>query len=211
MIRKVLPFRAARTFLAAVCHPSSTMKTALLTFLLVATLTISLRAAPPKGWTDNYAKAVETAKAENKDLLLDFTGSDWCGFCKLLDKEVFSTPQFTSWAKKYVVLVEVDFPHSTPLSPAVKAQNAQLASKYPVHGYPTVVVITPDGQEVAKQVGYGPGTGVAAYISGLEGQMKKAGPMPVATAASGTGGGNNGGPQEPSIFKSPPPGFPPAK
>jgi thioredoxin-related protein len=185
------------------------MKAIIPVALIACALPLSVRAAAPKGWTDNYEKAVETAKAENKDLLLDFTGSDWCGFCKMLDKEVFSTPQFASWAKKYVVLVQVDFPHSTPLSPAVKTQNSELASKYPVHGYPTIVVITPDGKEVAKQTGYGPGTGAATYIGNLEGQMKKAGPMPVATGDSASGGSSSN-PKEPSIFKSPPPGFPPA-
>src|SRR5580704_14464058 len=94
------------------------MKSLLSVVLLVCALPVWVRAEAPKGWTDNYAQAVETAKAEKKYLLLDFTGSDWCGFCKLLDKEVFSTPQFRDWAKKYVVLVQVDFPHSTPLSAA---------------------------------------------------------------------------------------------
>jgi len=181
------------------------MKSLLSAALIACALPLCVRAEVPKGWTNNYAKAVETAKAQNKYLLLDFTGSDWCGFCKMLDKEVFATPQFGNWAKKYVVLVQVDFPHQTPLSPAVKTQNSELASKYPVNGYPSIVIIKPDGQELAKQVGYHPGSGAQAYISGLEEQLKKAGPLPVATAGSGTSGGNNGSPQEPSIFKTPPP------
>ena len=127
--------------------------------------------------------------AEKKDLLLDFTGSDWCGYCKLLDKEVFSTPQFVSWAKKNVVLVQVDFPHQTPLTDEVKKQNSGLAAKYPVNGYPTIVVIKPTGKEIAKETGYNPGTGAAAFIRGLETQMKKAGPLPGAsTGESKTGG-----------------------
>ncbi len=82
-------------------------------------------AANPPGWTEDYAKAVEKAKTEKKNLLLDFTGSDWCGYCKALDKEVFATPQFKNWAKDNVVLVKVDFPHSTlrKALPKVKKQN----------------------------------------------------------------------------------------
>jgi hypothetical protein len=102
--------------------------------------------------------------------------------------------------------VQVDFPHQTPLPANVKTQNSGLAAKYPVHGYPTIVIIDPEGKELAKQVGYHPGSGAPAYISGLEEQLKKAGPLPVATPGSGTSSGNNGSPQEPSIFKTPPAG-----
>jgi protein disulfide-isomerase len=175
-------------------------------------LTVSAQAAPPSGWSDNYAQSVEKAKADGKYLLLDFTGSDWCGFCKLLDKEVFSTPQFRDWAKKYVVLVQVDFPHSTPLSPAVKAQNTGLAGKYPVHGYPTIVVIETNGKVRAQKVGYNPGSGAAAYLQALEADMKKSGPMPKATGDSGdssasTGSADPNAPKEPSIFKTARPSF----
>lgn len=164
-------------------------------------LPLTARAASPHGWTDNYSKAVEEAKAEKKYLLLDFTGSDWCGFCKLLEKEVFSTPQFSSWAKKYLVLVTVDFPHQTPLSAEVKSQNADLAKKYPAHGYPTIVVTDADGKVLATKVGYSPGTGAAKYIADLEAEIKKSGPMPTPSTTSG------GNPQEPSIFKTARPSF----
>jgi protein disulfide-isomerase len=185
------------------------MKTLLSAVFIVGLLALASQAAPPPGWTDNYAQAVEKAKADNKYLLLDFTGSDWCGFCKLLDKEVFSTPQFRDWAKKYVELVEVDFPHSTPLSAAVKAQNKDLAEKYPVHGYPTIVIIDPDGKVHAQKVGYHPGSGAPAYLQALEDEMKKSGPMPTATGnSSSTPAGDPNAPKEPSIFKTARPSFP---
>ncbi len=174
------------------------MKSFLTAALFICTFTLCVSAAPPAGWTDDYAKAVEKAKAENKYLLLDFTGSDWCGFCKLLDKEVFSTPQFHSWAKKYVVLVQLDFPHNTPLSAAVKAQNSGLMSKYPSKGFPTVLIVDPAGKELVRQGGYHPGTGAASYIQKLETELKKSGPLPTAS-------GSPGSPQQPSIFKTPPP------
>jgi thioredoxin-related protein len=145
------------------------MKTRLLLPLLVAFILplFSLHAAPPTGWTDDFDKAVEKAKAEKKNLLLDFTGSDWCGFCIKLDKEVFDTPKFKEWAKKNVVLVQVDFPHKKLPEKTVK-QNAALKSKYPAGGYPTIVVITPEGNELVKKVGYSPGSGPDAYIAALK-------------------------------------------
>jgi thioredoxin-related protein len=173
------------------------MKSSLLPFLSLF-VTFAAQAAPPPGWTSDYEKAVEKAKAEHKDLLLDFTGSDWCGFCMALDKEVFKTPQFHNWAKKYVVLVEVDFPHNTPLSDKVKSQNDGLQQKYQTRGFPTILVTDPDGKELARKVGYHPGSGPATYISALETDMKKAGPLPAAT------GEPSGSSAEPSIFKSPP-------
>jgi len=140
-------------------------------FAIALAFAISARAAVPPGWTNDYAKAVETAKAENKNLLLDFTGSDWCGFCKLLDKEVFSTPAFKDWAKNFV-LVQVDFPRA-PLSPRLKAQNNDLKAKYPVGGYPTIVIMDPSGTVLAKKVGYQPGSGPAAYVGELDAALKK--------------------------------------
>jgi thioredoxin-related protein len=180
--------------------------------LLACLLPLSLRAAPPSGWTNNYNDAVEKAKADNKLLLLDFTGSDWCGFCKLLDKEVFTTPQFRDWAKKHVVLVEVDFPHSTPLSPQIKAQNAGLAAKYPVQGYPTILITDSTGKVRAKKVGYNPGTGAVAYLQALESDIKKTGPLPTASGDSSESAGSGGSadpnaPKEPSIFKTARPSF----
>ena len=126
------------------------------------------RAAVPAGWTDDYAKAVEKAKAEKKNLLLDFTGSDWCGYCIALDKEVFSTPKFKSWAKDNAILVKVDFPKSVKQSEKVKTQNKDLKTKFPFNGYPTVVVIDPEGKVLARKSGYHPGSGPATYLSELK-------------------------------------------
>jgi len=174
------------------------MKSALSIVLAALALSSFARAEVPAGWTDNYAQAVETAKAEKKYVLLDFTGSDWCGFCKLLDKEVFSTPHFQSWAKKNVVLVQVDFPHQTQLSAEVKTQNDGLMAKYPTRGFPTILVLDTAGKELARESGYHPGSGAIAYVRSLETALKKHGPLP------GGSSGNVGAVQEPSIFKTTP-------
>lgn len=89
-------------------------------------------------WHTDVMKATEIAQKENKTLLLFFTGSDWCGWCKKLQKEVFLKEEFKTWANKNVVLVELDFPRSFQLEPTVAAQNQQLQQMFQVSGYPTV-------------------------------------------------------------------------
>ena len=149
------------------------MKYFLLITLVLLAVAIPSHAVPPPGWTEDYAKAVEKARAENKNLLLDFTGSDWCGYCMALNKEVFSTPTFKDWAKDNVVLVEVDFPHVKFQTSKIKAQNADLKNKYPFNGYPTVVIMDVDGKELTRQTGYHPGSGPDAYVAALQSALKK--------------------------------------
>jgi thioredoxin-related protein len=69
---------------------------------------------------------------------LFFTGSDWCGWCIRLQKEVFKTPEFVKWASNNVILVELDFPRKNEQTDAIKMQNAQLQQQLQVRGYPTV-------------------------------------------------------------------------
>ena len=144
------------------------MKTVFTLFAALVIMCASIHAAPPSGWTEDYAQAVEKAKAGKKNILLDFTGSDWCGFCIALDKEVFDSMKFKSWARQNVELVKVDFPHGKKQSDKVKAQNAELKGKFMKSGgFPTVVIIDPDGKEIARKMGYRPGTGPAAYLKEL--------------------------------------------
>ncbi|RYD84242.1 MAG: thioredoxin family protein [Verrucomicrobiaceae bacterium] len=124
----------------------------LLAALLAAVVTTSA-ALGAAGWDDDYEKAVAKAKAEKKMVLLDFTGSDWCGWCIRLDKEVFSKKQFKDYAKENLVLVEVDFPQGKRQSKKVKEQNAKLQQEHGVKGYPTIIVLSPEGQKVG-QLGY---------------------------------------------------------
>lgn len=89
-------------------------------------------------WHTDMNKAMEVSKKTKKPLFLFFTGSDWCGWCIRLQKEVFRTPEFTKWAKENVVLVELDFPRQTPQKPEIVKQNAELQQTFAVRGYPTV-------------------------------------------------------------------------
>jgi thioredoxin-related protein len=123
-------------------------------------------------WLTSVPQAKTQAQAEKKLILLDFTGSDWCSWCKKLDKETFSKPEFQSYAKSNLVLVEVDFPTSKPQTPELKTANAALQEKYHVSGYPTLVALKPDGTVVWTQEGYRAG-GPPAMIAQLEEAKKK--------------------------------------
>ena len=122
--------------------------------------------AGPKWYTDlDEAKAV--AAKENKPLLVDFTGSDWCGYCIKLHAEVFDKPEFEEFAKNYV-LVELDFPNKKPQPAEEKAKNKATQTKFGVSGFPTVLLIdAKSGEAYGRQSGYGPGTGPKAYIEKL--------------------------------------------
>jgi len=150
-------------------HCSSMKRISLITLVLLG-LAFFARAVPLQGWTEDYGKAVEKAKAENKNLLLAFTGSDWCGYCMALDKEVFSTEKFKTWAHENLVLVQVDFPRQQQ-SLKVKQQNSELKSRYPTNGFPTILIVDADGNQLAREVGYHPGTGPDAYVAALESRL----------------------------------------
>ena len=137
----------------------------------VAVLALTTSVAFAKsGWSEDFEKSAAQAKAEKKLLVIDFTGSDWCGWCIKLDKEVFSQPEFEEYAKKNLVLVEADFPQTKELAKEVKAQNAKLQAQYKIEGYPTIIVLDSEGKKVA-QLGYMKG-GPKAFIAELE-KLKK--------------------------------------
>jgi len=118
-------------------------------------------------WLSDYKKAQQEAKTSNKFLLLDFTGSDWCGWCKRLEKEILSQSQFENYARENLVLLEVDFPRAKPQSPELRKQNQELAQQYQIEGFPTIVVLNGDGQKLWQYDGYFP-DGLAAFIAELE-------------------------------------------
>jgi thioredoxin-related protein len=122
---------------------------------------------PEFEWLTDYKKAQEEAKASNKFLLLDFTGSDWCSWCRKLDEEILSQSQFKDYARENLVLLEIDFPRAKPQSAELKKQNQQLAQQYQVEGFPTIVVLSGDGEKVWQYDGYFP-DGPAAFIAQLE-------------------------------------------
>jgi thioredoxin-related protein len=137
-------------------------------FFLCSLIFVSATFAPAEvNWLTDYAAAKAKAKSDNKFVLLDFTGSDWCGYCKRMQAEVFSKQQFQEYAAKNLILVELDFPRSKPQSDAVKTQNTKLANEYGIEGFPTLIVLSPEGKRVANFFGYMEG-GPEAFIAAVE-------------------------------------------
>ncbi|PYJ08360.1 MAG: hypothetical protein DME25_01760, partial [Verrucomicrobia bacterium] len=117
-------------------------------------------------WFTDAQAAQEKAKHENKLVLLDFTGSDWCGWCMRLKGEVFDKPEFAEFAQSRLIAVEVDFPRHKALSQPQLEANAHLARAYHITGYPTIILLNGEGQQVGR-MGYVQG-GPAALIARLE-------------------------------------------
>ena len=110
-------------------------------------------------WLESYEQALSLAKAEQRPILIDFTGSDWCTWCIRLDEEIFSKSEFRDWAKDNVVLLKLDFPQTQPQSMELVEQNQGLAQQYGIQGFPTILFINDSGQVLGNS-GYlqgGPG------------------------------------------------------
>ena len=123
-------------------------------------------AAAAEGWSTDVPAALEQAQSQEKDLLIDFTGSDWCGWCMKLDEEVFSQEAFKNQVPDHFVLVELDFPQSKPQSDELKAQNQEWAGKLGVQGFPTIALVDSAGRPYAM-TGYQQG-GAEAYVEHLD-------------------------------------------
>jgi len=123
-------------------------------------------------WTTSLPEASAKAKKENKLILLNFTGSDWCVWCKKLDADVFSKKEFVDYAAKNLVLVELDFPAAKKLPADLATANNALKDKYSIEGYPTLIALKPDNTVVWKQVGYLEG-GPKIVIGKLDAARKK--------------------------------------
>ena len=141
--------------------------------LVILLLVLVLARAANADWQTDYDKALAEAKAKNKQVLLDFTGSDWCGPCIQLKKTVFSKSEFLSFAEKNLILVEVDYPQRKQQSAALKAQNEKLSSKYGIDekGFPTIVLLDPNGKVLREFTGYD-GAPPADLIAWIEGKKK---------------------------------------
>jgi thioredoxin-related protein len=140
-------------------RPSTTLAT-----LALALLAILPAAAAPT-WLTDLDEAKKVAAKEKKDILVDFTGSDWCGWCIKLKKEVFDLPAFEAATKKFV-LVELDFPNKKPQSDELKAKNRAAQQKYGITGFPTILLMDAQG-EVYARTGYQAG-GAEKYVAHLQ-------------------------------------------
>jgi len=110
-------------------------------------------------WGTDFEKAMQTAKEENKYILLNFSGSDWCGPCIRLHKEIFENEAFKIMAESNLVLINADFPRmkKNQLSKELQKQNDHLADLYNADGiFPVTLLLTPDGKVIEKWLGYPP-------------------------------------------------------
>jgi len=115
---------------------------------------------------NDWEAAKKAASEQKKDLLIDFTGSDWCGWCKKLDQEVFSKAAFKEAAEGKYILVALDFPQQKELPEAEKAQNQKLQADFAVEGFPTIFLADAEGRPFAK-TGYQAG-GAESYVKHLD-------------------------------------------
>jgi len=115
----------------------------------------------------DFAEALNISKVTQKPILIDFTGSDWCGWCIKLDEEVFSQPEFIEYATNNLVLFKADYPSKNVVqSDELKAQNATLLKKYEIEGFPTIMLIDAD-ENILAETGYQFG-GAASYVEHLK-------------------------------------------
>ena len=130
---------------------------------------------PEEFWITNIKKAKEKARTENKNILLNFTGSDWCGWCVKLEKDVFEKSKFKKYAQNKLVMVKLDYPRKDKQSTQIKKQNKKLKSEYKIAGYPNILLITPQGKVLGKITGYPKevqNEGLNAYIERIENIIK---------------------------------------
>ena len=143
------------------------MKIALLSSIILLT-SLGFTNAPPieNEWVTDYEEAFIIAKRENKHVLINFTGSDWCGWCKRLNREVFSQAAFQEYAKENLVLLKLDFPRRTPQPQEVKMKNQGYARTFAVRGFPTIIIAAAN-QKVVLRTGYKKG-GPDSYVKHIK-------------------------------------------
>lgn len=143
------------------------MKKSILSFLFLGMFSFSFVSTPKEKldkendanvltWQTSYDDAVKLAKKKKKPLLVFFTGSDWCGPCKMLHADLFENEEFITLANKKLILYKADFPRNggSVVTPEQKLKNSELQSKYGVGGFPTVIVLNSKNEVIGKQVGY---------------------------------------------------------
>ncbi len=143
------------------------MKTSIAALCLAFLTTTNVAVATEAMWYDDFDKAVAAAKEQKKDLFVDFTGSDWCHWCKILDKEVFAHDEFLGPIQENFILVALDFPNSEEAKAKVPnpERNEELMKKYEIQGFPTILMMSADG-EVFAQTGYQAG-GPEKYLASV--------------------------------------------
>lgn len=148
-----------------------------LTFLFVACLICMASAANAAVWMTDLSSALTRAIGENKLVLINFTGSDWCPACIKMKNQVFASPQFNSYADNNLLLVEIDFPKRKAQSAAQKRANEALQEKFGIDAYPTMLLLNGDGAKVAMLERY---TSPEDFVPHLKEMVEANSPLAVA-------------------------------
>lgn len=116
-------------------------------------------------WLTNYDEAVKQSQSSSKPIAILFTGSDWCSWCIKLESEVFSSSEFIEAVGDKFIFLKLDFPLNTTLSPDNIAQNKQLQKRFDVSGFPSIIILDAQQQQIGS-AGYRPGGGkqYATYL-----------------------------------------------
>ena len=131
-------------------------------FFTFVTFGLTLQ-AQENAWQTDLTEAISLSEKSKKPILMFFTGSDWCGWCIKLQKEVFNTAGFKEWAKQNVILLELDYPRRTSVTPELQKQNAELQRFFKVSGYPTIWIT--NATRLGNQISFEQ-LGSTGYVSG---------------------------------------------
>jgi thioredoxin-related protein len=167
--RRILPFllfTAAALVLSGCQDRGSTLSKLGADQKSESSLVFDEAAYPPNGWTFSMAEAAERASEEDKMILINFTGSDWCVWCQKLEKEVFSTQEYLDWASENLVMVFLDFPQAIEQPENILQQNQMMQQAMGVQGFPTLMLLDSDLTPLL-QTGYKEG-GASSYIAHLK-------------------------------------------
>ena len=135
-------------------------------------------------FTQDVDAAKALAKEKGLPLLLDFTGSDWCGWCKLMDRQVFSQDAWKEWAATGIVLATIDFPSDESLVPeGFRERNRRLSDQYGIEGYPTYVLLSAEGEEIGR-LGASRDATPAKFVAQIRAAIVEADPAALAAALS---------------------------
>jgi protein disulfide-isomerase len=117
-------------------------------------------------WLSDFDRARAMAEEEGVPILINFSGSDWCGWCMRLEDEVFTQQPFLDFAEESLILFVADFPRQKQLPEKTAIQNQNLARKFGIRGLPTILLVNAEGEEIAR-TGYQRG-GAETYVRHLK-------------------------------------------
>jgi len=149
------------------------LASAALTLSVQAEFTVATEGAEVGKWTQDFEAAKKLAGEKKLPMLMNFTGSDWCGWCKIMDKNVFAEEEWQKYAAENAVLVTIDFPKDKNIVPEnFVGRNKELQKQFGVGGFPTYVILESDGETKIGQLGAGREKTPASFIAEFKGAIK---------------------------------------